>query len=124
MILTFAACMPAAKKASQMNGHYAQAISLCQHKIDNMRAVGFGQLTYANLLAAHIIGPSPTVPPYSFHSDDSISSYLIAPTATINVENTTNVNVKKVTVTITWKTTNHESKTSSMKLRALISNAE
>ena len=66
LMVLYATCIPVAKKASVMNGQFAQAISLCQHKIDQMRAVGYGRLDYSDLNDAEIIDDSPTSSPYSF----------------------------------------------------------
>lgn len=117
----FAACIPVAKKASRMNGQYSQAISLCQHKIDQLRAVGYGRLTYDGLSDIYI-DDSPTSLPYSFAGIDDVGNYLIQPTATLNIIKGTDE--AKVTVTITWKSSSSESMRSSAHLSAIITNVE
>jgi type II secretory pathway pseudopilin PulG len=126
LMLIFASAMPMAKKAVEMNGQYAQANSLCQHKIDQLRAVGFGRLTYDELSDAGIIDTSPASLPYHFDGVDEVSDYLNQATSTINITqpDATEPDILKVTITITWKTTNYETKPSSLTLSALISNAE
>jgi len=123
LILLFASSLPAARKAANINGDYAQAISLCQHKIDQMRAVGFGRLNYTELNDAGIIDDTPVNPPYSFVLSDEVANYLPQPTATINIQSVS-TKVVKVTVTITWKPTTYQSYTSSLTVNALIANVE
>ncbi|MCX6376861.1 MAG: type II secretion system protein [Armatimonadetes bacterium] len=118
--LMFASTAPSASKMAYMNGQYAQAASLCQHKIDQMRAVGFGRLTYAEL-HPEIIDDSPSTPPYSFAVVDSVSEYLPDATAIVRVDQVPNqVHVLKVTATVTWKIARHQTHTSSMSVQALI----
>lgn len=123
LMLIFAACIPMAKKTANMNGQFAQAISLCQHKIDQMRAVGAGRLNYEELSDAGIIDDSPTTQPFSFVGVDEVDQYLASPTATVTIT-TVSDSVTKVTVVITWKTTGYESKTSTMTVPALIVNED
>jgi len=120
--LMFATTAPSASKMAYMNGQYAQAASLCQHKIDQMRAVGFGRLTYAELHDAGIIDDSPSTPPsYSFALADSVSEYLPDATAIVRVDQVPlQPHVLKVTATVTWKIARHQTHTSSMSLSALI----
>ena len=101
IILMFAATLPMAAKSSKMNGSYEQAMSLCQHKIDQMRSVGYGRLTYSELLTAGAIDASPSALPYSFRQIDSLSSYFTSSTGTINIEPYA-TGVSKVTVQVQW----------------------
>lgn len=123
LIVIFATSVPLAKKSSQVNGQYAQAISLCQHKIDQMRAVGYGRITYTELSDAGIVDDSPSTLPFSFVGVDDVESYLPQPTATVNVQYNGTDKVT-VTATITWKNTTYESKTSTVSLSAIITNVE
>ncbi len=125
LIIMFATAVPLADKSSNMNGQYAQAISLCQHKIDQLRAVGFGRLNYTELSDAEIVDLNPTSSPYTFSTVDSVPEYLQNATTSLHVDTVAwSTRVLKVTATITWKTTGYESKTSSMSLSAYISNAD
>lgn len=118
--LIFAGVVPTASKMAHMNGQYAQAASLCQHKIDQMRAFGFGRLTYAEL-NGFIIDSTPSTAPYSFKQIDEVALFLPDPTATINVEAVPGeTHALKVTATITWKTARHQTHTSTMSVSALI----
>lgn len=101
VVLMFAATLPMAARTSKMNGNYAQAISLCQHKIDQMRAVGYGRLTYTELRAAEIIDSTPTSPPYSFYTVDELGNYFASATGTIDLQ-TFDTNITRVTVRLNW----------------------
>jgi len=121
--LIFAACVPSGRKASEMNGQYSQAISLCQHKIDQLRAVGYGRINYTELSDAGIIDDSPSSLPFSFVAVDQVANYLPRPTATLSIQDIA-ANQVKVTATITWTTTSYEAKTSTASLSAIITNVE
>ncbi len=123
LTLIFAACVPAARKAAAVNGQYSQAISLCQHKIDQCRAVGYGRITYDELFDAEIIDGNPTSLPYSFVGVDEVASCLPQPTATVNVTDA-GTNRLRITATVTWQNTTYEAKTSSMSLSAIVTNME
>lgn len=121
--LIFASTVPSAAKMSHMNGQYAQASSLCQHKIDQMRAVGFGRLTYAELSDAGIIDRYPSIPPYSFAQVDAVGNYLPEPSTRITVEQVPGQSqALKVTASVSWKTARHQSHTSGLTVTALIAN--
>jgi prepilin-type N-terminal cleavage/methylation domain-containing protein len=122
VILVFAVSMPMAEKSADMNGQYAQAISLCQHKIDQLRSVGYGRITYDELSDAGIIDTSPSSGLYfSFTGVDNISTYLQNPDARIYITNVS-TGIVEVTVTITWKKSSYETKTSTLTVKALITN--
>lgn len=123
LMVIFATAVPLAERTGYMNGQYAQAISLCQHKIDQMRAVGYGRINYTELSDAGIIDDAPTNLPYSFVGVDEVANYLPQPTATINIQNVTTDEIK-VTVTITWKVASHLSKTSTVAVSAIVTNVE
>lgn len=123
LTIIFGAAVPLAKKTAHMNGQYAQAISLCQHKIDQLRAVGYGRINYTELSDAGIIDDIPTTSPFSFNEVDQVEDYLPQPTATLNVESL-GPNQLKVTAVITWRTTTYSTKTSTASLTAIITNVE
>jgi hypothetical protein len=121
--LIFSGTISASLRAGRLNGQYAQATSLCQHKIDQMRAVGFGRLNYTELSDAGIIDDDPSSQPFSFAQVDDVASYLPQASTSIRIE-TVDSSVVKVTVSISWKKVAHESKVSTMSIYALIANAE
>ncbi len=123
--LVFAALFPAAAKTSKMNNQYAQAVSLAQHKVDQMRAVGYGRLNYTDLLAAGIIDASPTTSPYKFDQQsatdaaDDLSNFFPADTSSITVGDE-DTDLKRVTVTLNWTGDGSKQTAGSVTLVALI----
>ena len=122
--MIFATSIPLVEKASHVNGQYAQAISLCQHKIDQVRAVGYGRLNYTELSDAGIIDSSPTSQPFSFAVVDDVGDFLPQPQAQMSIVDLTAGKVCRVTVTITWKQAAHTYKTSQLSISALVANVE
>lgn len=121
LVMVFSGTIPLARKTASANGQYAQAISLCQHKIDQLRAVGYGRLTYTELLDAGIIDTYPKTTPFSFVTTDDVATVLVQPTATVTLESA-GTDMTKATITITWKNTTYSSKTNTMTLVAIIAN--
>jgi len=123
VVLVFSGTITASLRSSALNGQYAQATSLCQHKIDQMRAVGFGRLNYTELSDAGIIDDSPAIQPYYFTYVDDVRSYLPDPQTNIRIQ-TINSSVYRVEVSISWKNPSSTSRRSHMAVYALIANAE
>lgn len=125
LMLVFSGTISVSMSASRMNGQYAQATSLCQHKIDQLRATGFGRINYTDLRSAGIIDASPATQPFSFVTDDGVANILPNATATITTSFLdTAKQILKVTVTISWKNASLDSKTKTMSLNAIITNVE
>jgi len=122
LTLIFAGSVPVAYRTAKMNGQYSQALSLCQHKIDQLRAVGYGRINYDELSDAGIIDDSPTTPPYSFSGVDRVADYLPHSTATLAL--TYGTGEVKATATITWAVGTDLNKTSTVTLSAVIANVE
>ena len=131
--LMFAVTIPAAKKAAYMNGQYAQAASLCQHKIDELRAIGPGRMDSAQELRdAQVIDTTPTSSPYSFTALDNLDNHLNDPTQDLHMPSATGrltitqnakfADAMDATVTITWKPASHQAHTSTISLSATITN--
>ncbi len=131
--LMFAVTIPAAKKAAYINGQYAQAASLCQHKIDELRAIGPGRMdSFAELRAAGAIDASPTGSPYSFTATDNLDNNLNDPSQDLHMPSATGkltitqnakfADAMDATVTITWKPASHQAHTSTMSISAVITN--
>lgn len=123
LTLIFAASVPVAKKTSKMNGQYSQALSLCQHKIDQMRAFGYGKINFDEL-APIIIDEDHPAQPWSFTDVDGVADILIDPQTQIVTFDPGNGDEIKVRVTITWKNTAYETKRSSASVSAIITNVE
>jgi prepilin-type N-terminal cleavage/methylation domain-containing protein len=123
--LVFAALFPAAARTSRMNNQYAQAVSLAQHKIDQMRAVGYGRLDYTDLLAASIIDATPNASPFRFDqqsatdSTDDLSNFFPSDTSSITIADEA-TDLKRVTVTLNWTGDGSKQTAGSVTLVALI----
>src|SRR5687767_7709995 len=78
--ILFTAMMPMSARGSHMVGNYQQASSLVQHKIDQLRAVGYGRLNYTELQTAGIIDTSQTTSPYRFTNVDALASIFTSAT--------------------------------------------
>lgn len=97
----FSALIPPAVKSERMLASHQQATSLLQHKIDQLRGVGYGRLTFAELRAAGIVDATPTASPYRFDGVDALTTYYKAATGTITITDF-DANNKTVTLTLTW----------------------
>ncbi|MEN6358031.1 MAG: prepilin-type N-terminal cleavage/methylation domain-containing protein [Armatimonadota bacterium] len=127
VVVIFASSVLMAEKSAHVNGQYAQAISLCQHKIDQARAVGFGQLNDESLLTGEIVDSVIGDSVYSFADQDSVADYLPRPeAATLAIEKPYDGDTSKarVTVTITWHPAAYQNKTNTVTLAAIITNVE
>lgn len=100
-VLAFAALYPSAAYSSRMSGNHTQAISEVQHKIDQLRAVGYGRLTYAELRDAGIIDANPATQPWRYDGVDQLSTLLPQPVGTISVADAGS-NLRRITVTLRW----------------------
>jgi prepilin-type N-terminal cleavage/methylation domain-containing protein len=115
----FYGMLPTAAKTGKMQGNYQQASSIVQHKIDQVRGVGYGRLNYDDLLAAGIIDASPNASPYSFKTVDGVASIFKTCTATMDVADF-NAKVKQVTVTLTWTAGPNKPSNGTMTVVALV----
>jgi len=122
LTIIFAASVPLAHRSAKLNGQYSQAISLCQHKIDQLRAVGYGRINYTELSDAGIIDDSPTSPPYRFTEVDNVDDYLPGPVTSLALQYATDKIT--ATATISWRSGTQSSKRSTVTIAAIITNVE
>lgn len=131
LILVFAATVPVATRTTSLNAQYAKATSLCQHKLDQMRAISYGRIintgtsqpNYAELLNAGIIDTTPNTAPFHFTNADEVDDILPQATTSIAIQDDTPMtNTCTVTVTITWKAVGRGTNTSSVSISTLIAN--
>lgn len=120
-VLIFAGFYPTAARCSRMSGDYSQAISEVQHKVDQLRAVGYGRLTYNDLKSAGIIDNSPNASPYRFEAKDSLSSVLWDPIGTITVTDVS-TDLRQVVVTLTWRRAPQSTQRSTHAVTILVTN--
>lgn len=99
--LIFAALYPAAARGAKMAGSFAQAVSVMQHKVDQLRAVGYGSLDYTNLVATGLIDARGNTQPYHFETVDSIGQQFCQPNATVTVSDYA-TDLKRVDISLTW----------------------
>ena len=99
--LVFAGLYPPAARCSHKSGNYSQAISAVQHKVDELRSVGYGRLDYTNLQSAGIIDASPATAPFHFEVTDGLGTILPNAVGTISFTSA-GTNLTQATVQVTW----------------------
>lgn len=135
LTLLFAGSFMLSAKATGINGQYAQALSLCQHKMDQLRAVGHGRLGFDELNDACIVDDEPSTLPYRFTVQDGVADLLglrnaqgvvtNPPTTSISITNLgSDTRVKVVTVSILWKAAPNRTTNSSATVVGYIANTE
>ena len=97
----FAGLYPMSARSSRMSGNQAQAISVVQHKIDQLRALGYGRLTYAEMRAAGAIDDTAGAMPYRFEVNDGLATVFPSPVGTINIVSA-GTDLSRVTVRLQW----------------------
>lgn len=112
------AIFPLASKSGKMVGNHEQAASIVQHKIDQLRGVGYGRLTWSELYDAGIID-SKTTQPYEFTGVDELAKIYPNPKGTIEISNFSS-NIKKVTVSLVWTGSAYKQGNGSITATALI----
>lgn len=120
-VLLFGGFYPTAARCSRMSGSYSQAISEVQHKVDQIRAVGYGRLTYADLKDAEIIDPAPNTSPYRFEATDDLRTVLWDPIGTITVTNVS-TDLRQVTISLSWRRTAQSNQRSTHAVTILVTN--
>lgn len=99
--LMFTALVTMAAKSGKMVGNHQQAVSIVQHKVDQLRAVGFGRLNHEELSEAGIVDPSPVSLPYRFDLVDQLDNFFPNPEGTVQVQDL-GPNTRRVIVTLKW----------------------
>ncbi|MCE5315253.1 MAG: prepilin-type N-terminal cleavage/methylation domain-containing protein [Armatimonadota bacterium] len=130
VVITFASTMVMAYKTAHVNGQHAQALSLCQHKMDQMRAMGMGRIiVYDELSDAQVIDATSTTSPYSFTDIDSVADYLPDPETSLTItspcddsDGVSNDGLAMVEITITWRAKAGDGKRSSVTIQGIVAN--
>ncbi|MGV3720434.1 MAG: type IV pilus modification PilV family protein [Actinomycetota bacterium] len=120
-ILVFAGFYPTAAKSSKMSGSYSQAVSEVQHKVDQLRAIGYGRLNYTDLRAANVIDSTPNSSPFRFEKADDLSALLWDPIGTITVASPA-TDLAQVTISLSWRRQPNSTQRSSHAVTILITN--
>jgi type II secretory pathway pseudopilin PulG len=97
----FIALYPTATRSSRLVTSYSQAVSMVQHKADQLRAVGYGSLDYTNLHNSGLIDDSAKTSPFRFEVVDKIGDQLSNPVGEISVSDVA-TNLREVTVRLSW----------------------
>ncbi len=131
MVMVVAACCPLITAESQSSNYYNEAALVAQHKVDQLRALGWNSVVNSTLLTGSgtpdVIDSTDSTSPFSFTTIDNIASvnsastnngqyyFPYGTTATITVKpdpnvyycssTLTNCDVVNITVTITWPST-------------------
>lgn len=110
---------PMATKSQVMVANEQQAVVLMQHKIDQLRAIGYGRLTLTEMRDAGIVDSSMSGSNYTFTTVDNTSAIYRGATGTIAITDFSNV-IKRVTVTISWSGSARRQGNGSFSVTALI----
>jgi prepilin-type N-terminal cleavage/methylation domain-containing protein len=117
--LIFSACFPMAARSQEMVADQQQALGLIQHKIDQLRAIGWGRLTYTEMRDAGIIDSSPSSGTFRFTQTDGVVAIYQNGTGTISVSDFA-TNIRAVTVTVSWTGSAARQGNGSLSVTALI----
>ncbi len=117
----FASLYPTAAVNAHKSGQYAQAIGVVQHKVNQLRALGYGRLTYAELRAAGVVDAEPTSSPYAFTGPTGPGQSLCDAVGSITIE-AAGPALSRVTVRLQWQSSSTRSVESSHEVIALIAN--
>lgn len=115
----FGAIFPMAAKTQTMAANHQQALGIAQHKIDQLRAVGYGRLTYTELRNAGIIDSTSTVSPFRYTVVDDLASLYPTAVGTIAVADFSTT-IRQVTVTLTWSNSARRPGNGTVSLMALV----
>lgn len=117
--MIFGAVFPMAAKTQAMAANHQQALGIAQHKIDQLRAVGYGRLTYTELKNAGIIDSTTTTSPYRYTTVDDLASLYPTAVGTIAVTDFSTT-IRQVTVTLTWSNSARRPGNGTLSLSALV----
>jgi len=122
--VVFGALFPVSQRVSGSAKWRAAAVALAERRMEAIKFVGYGNLTYDGLRAYNLIDPSPNTSPFSFTNTDdanreSPARMLPNGQGQIAVEDIA-WDVKRVTVRVSWRDLNGQ--TRQVELRTLITN--
>lgn len=122
--VVFGALYPVSQRIGGDSKWRATALMLAEKRMEAVKLLGYGNLTYDGLRAYGLIDASPTTSPFSFtHADDarneSPSRLLPQGTGEIVIEDAA-WDVRRVIVRVRWRDAN--GRTQTVELRTLVSN--
>lgn len=115
----YGSLVPMSIKTQTMAANHQQALGIVQHKVDQLRAVGYGRLTFTELKDAGIIDTTPTASPFRFDTVDNLDSLYISSIGTITVTDFSTT-IRQVTVTLTWSGSGRRQGNGTLSLSALV----
>jgi Tfp pilus assembly protein PilV len=118
-VMLFAILYPTAHRSARISSQYSQATSVVQHKIDQMRALGYGRLTYDELRAVGVIDAAPAGQPFRFEQVDAVAAQLKAPVGTISLA-AAGAKLMRVTVRLEWQPVSDQTRRSSHEVAFLV----
>lgn len=122
--VVFGALFPISQRVSGSAKWRATALALAERRMEAIKFIGYGNLTYDGLRAYGLIDASPNTSPFSFTNTDDASResparMLPNGQGQIVVEDVA-WDVKRVTVRVSWRDLNGQTK--QVELRTLITN--
>ncbi len=102
-VTVFASLYPLAMRLRSKSENTTRATTLCQQKIEQVRALPYTSLNYSGLQGGSVIDTSPNSSPYSFTSVDSLATKLPQGTGSIAISNPgSDPDLTRIDVTVTW----------------------
>ena len=92
-----------------------------QHKVDELRSLGYGRLTYSELRSAGVIDGTPSAPPYRFEATDQLSDVLSNPVGTITFTQV-GTDLIQAKVRLDWRRVPYKGTVSTHEITILIAN--
>lgn len=122
--VVFGALYPTSQRLGGNTKWRATALLLAERRMEAIKLLGYGNLTYDGLRAYGLIDASPNTSPFSFTNTDSAQNesparLLPQGTGEIVVEDVA-WDVKRVTVRVRWQGANNRSQ--AVELRTLVTN--
>jgi hypothetical protein len=99
--ILFGSLYPTAAANAHASGAYSQAMNAAEHKAEQLRVLGYGRLSYRELLAAGVIDPTAGPPPYRFEQTDGLAGRLPGAVGTIDLA-PAGPDLTLATVRISW----------------------
>jgi prepilin-type N-terminal cleavage/methylation domain-containing protein len=101
IVMVFGAVVPTATRMRHKAENITRATMLAHQKLEQLRGVGYTNLTPANLLAAGMIDATPDTSPYSITGVSGLASELPDGSGTLTITDEA-TDLKRARVDITW----------------------
>lgn len=98
--IVFSAAFPTGISGVRQGGDIKRATMLAQRKVEQVRSLGYENLSYENLHTAGFIDSDSSSGPYSFTSD-AIAAGLTSPAGELKIDDE-DTGLKKISVTVKW----------------------